>query len=138
MKRRAFLENTAKASIAGLFLTKGLYSPSPLFENVCVNLFSLPKVLEKDFAGGLQMLSTMGYKEIEMYGPYSFSADKQKANWKSLEPLVGFSGSGFFGKTINETKSILNDTGLKVPSLHTDLDTLTDLMGPLSDASQST
>lgn len=134
MKRRAFLENTAKASLAGLFLSKSSYTASPLFENVCVNLFSLPKVLEKDFAGGLQMLSTMGYKEIEMYGPYSFSSEKQKANWKALEPLVGFSGSGFFGKTITQTKSILKETGLNVPSLHTDLNTLSDLMGPLSEA----
>ncbi len=134
MKRRAFLENTAKASLAGLFLSKTSFSHGPLFENICVNLFSLPKTLEKDFVGGLQMLSSMGYKEVEMYGPYSFSSEKQKANWKALEPLVGFSGSGFFGKSIAETKTILKNTGLKVPSLHTDLHTLTDLMGPLAEA----
>jgi sugar phosphate isomerase/epimerase len=134
MKRRAFLENSAKASLAGLFLTNNWNTPSPLFNNICVNLFSLPKVLEKDFAGGLQMLSVMGYKEIEMYGPYTFSSEKQKANWKALEPMVGFSGSGFFGKTMSETKAILKDTGLKVPSLHTDLHTLSELMGPLADA----
>jgi sugar phosphate isomerase/epimerase len=80
------------------------------------------------------MLAKMGYKEIEMYGPYTFSSEKQKANWKSLEPLVGFSGSGFFGKSLSETKAILKDTALKVPSLHTDLDTLSELMGPLADA----
>lgn len=134
MKRRAFLENSAKATLAGLFITKDWYAPSPLYSNICVNLFSLPKVLEADFAGGLNMLAKMGYKEIEMYGPYTFSSEKQKANWKSLEPLVGFSGSGFFGKSMNETKAILKDTGLKVPSLHTDLDTLSELMGPLADA----
>ena len=134
MKRRTFLENSAKASLAGLFLTNSWNAPSPLFDRVCVNLFSLPKVLEKDFASGLQMLSAMGYKEIEMYGPYTFSAEKQKANWKALEPMVGFSGSGFFGKTMPEVKAILKDTGLKVPSLHTDLHTLSELMGPLADA----
>jgi len=134
MKRRAFIENSAKATLAGLFITKDWYAPSPLYNNICVNLFSLPKVLEADFAGGLNMLAKMGYKEIEMYGPYTFSSEKQKANWKSLEPLVGFSGSGFFGKSLSETKTILKDTGLKVPSLHTDLDTLSELMGPLSDA----
>lgn len=134
MKRRAFLENSAKATLAGLFITKDWYAPSPLYSNICVNLFSLPKVLEADFAGGLNMLAKMGYKEIEMYGPYTFSSEKQKANWKSLEPLVGFSGSGFFGKSVNETKAILKDTGLKVPSLHTDLDSLSELMGPLADA----
>jgi sugar phosphate isomerase/epimerase len=134
MKRRAFLENTAKASLAGLFLSKTPYSPSPLFDNICVNLFSLPKTLEKDFVGGLQMLSSMGYKEIEMYGPYSFSTAKQKANWKALEPLVGFSGSGFFGRSIAEIKGILKETQLKVPSMHTDLDTLSTNMGPLAEA----
>ena len=134
MKRRAFLENSSKAALAGLFITKDWYTPSPLYNNICVNLFSLPKVLEADFAGGLNMLAKMGYKEIEMYGPYTFSAEKQKANWKALEPMVGFSGSGFFGKTMQETKAILKDIGLKVPSLHTDLHTLSDLMGPLADA----
>ena len=134
MKRRTFLENSAKATLAGLFISKNWYAPSPLYNDICVNLFSLPKVLEADFAGGLNMLAKMGYKEIEMYGPYTFSSEKQKANWKSLEPLVGFSGSGFFGKSMNETKAILKDTGLKVPSLHTDLDTLSELMGPLADA----
>lgn len=134
MKRRSFLENSAKATLAGLFLTKDSYTPSTLYNDICVNLFSLPKVLEADFAGGLNMLAKMGYREIEMYGPYTFSSEKQKANWKSLEPLVGFSGSGFFGKSLSETKAILKDTALKVPSLHTDLDTLSELMGPLADA----
>lgn len=134
MKRRAFLENTAKASLAGLFLSKTPYTPSPLFDNICVNLFSLPKTLEKDFVGGLLMLSSMGYKEIEMYGPYSFSTAKQKAYWKAIEPLVGFSGSGFFGKSTAEIKGILNETHLKVPSMHTDLDTLSTNMGPLAEA----
>jgi sugar phosphate isomerase/epimerase len=134
MKRRVFLEKTAKASLAGLFLSKTSYTPSPLFDNICVNLFSLPKTLEKDFVGGLQMLSTMGYKEIEMYGPYTFSSEKQKAYWKGIESLVGFSGSGFFGNGLMETKSILKKVGLKVPSMHTDLDTLSNYMGPLADA----
>lgn len=134
MKRRAFLENTAKASLAGLFLSKTPYTPGPLFDNICVNLFSLPKTLEKDFVGGLQMLSSMGYKEIEMYGPYSFSTAKQKAYWKAIEPLVGFSGSGFFGRSTAEIKGILKETHLKVPSMHTDLDTLSTNMGPLAEA----
>jgi sugar phosphate isomerase/epimerase len=134
MKRRTFLENSAKASLAGLFLSKSPYIPGPLFDNICVNLFSLPKTLEKDFAGGLEMLASMGYKEIEMYGPYTFSTEKQKAYWKAIEPLVGFSGSGFFDKNMAETKAILKSTGLKVPSMHTDLDTLSNNMEPLAAA----
>ena len=137
MKRRAFLENTAKASLAGMFLTNRLFNPSPLINNIAINLFSLPKTLEANFAGGMKMLADMGYKEIEFYGPYSFSTEKAKTYWKSLEPLVGFSGSGFFNKNIMETKAILKDNGLIAPSMHTDLDTLTNGMGPLADAANA-
>ncbi|MFM1913419.1 MAG: hypothetical protein RIR51_1262 [Bacteroidota bacterium] len=132
MNRRLFLEKT---TIAGLSLTSlNSCKSGSLFENIGINLFSLPKVLEANFERGIEMLSKMGYKEIEMYGPYSFSDEKAKKRWDSLEPLVGFNGSGFFNKNTNEILSIMNSFGLKVPSLHTDLDTLSNGMGKLAEA----
>ena len=131
MKRRAFLE---RAAAAGLALSIAPYPSLSNSQSIGINLFSLPKVLESDFGKGLEMLSKMGYKEIEMYGPYSFSDERAKTRWKTLEPLVGFTGSGFFGHTSQEVHSMMEANGLKVPSLHTDLDTLTHHMGSLAEA----
>jgi len=137
MNRRSFLENSGKASLAALLLNNNWTNASPLVKNIGINLFSLPKVLEADLAGGFKMLSGMGYKEIELYGPYSFSTDKAKASWEAVVPSVGFSGSGFFGKNIHEIKAILKDNGLSVPSMHTDLDTLSNNMGALAEAANT-
>jgi len=89
-----------------------------------IQLFSLPKLLEKDFEGGIAMLSKMGYSELELYGPFEFSAESNKVGWKALEPMLGFSASGFFGRSANELKAILKQHQMTVPSVHTDLDTL--------------
>ena len=64
--------------------------------NIGIQLFSLPKLLESDFRSGIQMLSQMGYHELEFYGPFPFSADSVKENWAAITPSLGFSGSGYF------------------------------------------
>ena len=83
------------------------------------------------------MLSDIGYKEIEFYGPYSFSAAEDKSRWESVVPAVGFSGSGFFGLTTKQVKAILDDNGLSTPSLHTGLSSLKDAMDPLAEAAHT-
>ena len=135
--RRDFIRNS---SLVGL---GAVAAPNPLsfnFNNVNeagIGLFSLPMMLEKDFSKTMQMLSTMGYKKIEFYGPYSFSAEKQKQSWANVAKMVGFSGSGFFGNDAKQTKKILAEYGLTSPSMHTDLDTLRDHMGPLAEAANT-
>jgi hypothetical protein len=57
----------------------------------------------------------MGYKKIEFYGPYTFSAEKQKQRWAEISKMVGFSGSGFFGNDAQQAKKILNEYGLTCP-----------------------
>jgi sugar phosphate isomerase/epimerase len=54
-----------------------------------------------------------------------------------LTPQVGFSGSGFFNKDIREFRKMLDDHGLKAPSLHTDLDTLSNKMGALAEGAHT-
>src|SRR5690606_6488845 len=49
-------------------------------------------------------------------------------------PSLGFSGSGFFGLTATEVKTILDDNGLSAPSPHTGLFSLKEAMGPLAEA----
>ena len=98
MKRRKFLKNTAGLTAASL-LSVPLLSSSYLrqMKNIGIQLFSLPKLLEKDFRTGIQLLSEMGYKELELYGPYTFSVEEAKTRWKMVSNMVGFSGSGYFG-----------------------------------------
>lgn len=99
-----------------------------------IQLFSLPKLLEEDFAGTIQVLAQMGYKELELFGPYPFSAPSAHQRWEAVTPALGFKGSGYFGKDIREVKKILDDNGLTAPSAHTDLDTLINGMGRLAEA----
>ncbi len=101
-----------------------------------IQLFSLPKMLETDFKGGIQMLAEMGYTELELFGPYTFSSESAKARWKSLEPMIGFSGSGYFGLSEEGMRDLLSEYKMTVPSIHTDLDTLENNMEAFGKAKQ--
>jgi sugar phosphate isomerase/epimerase len=133
INRRQFLQ-TAALSTAGALLTTRAFAKRKLINSVGIQLFSVPKALEADFPGTLKMLATMGYKEVELYGPYSFSTQSAKDHWAAVTPSLGFSGSGFFGHTASEVKAILAANGLTAPSMHTDLDTLQTAMDPLAEA----
>lgn len=99
-----------------------------------IQLFSVPKLLSEDFMGGIKMLQGLGYKELELYGPFPFSAEKAQKGWEAAGKMLGFSGSGYFGRTAKEVKKILDDHGLSTPGTHTDLDTLEQNMGALGEA----
>lgn len=107
---------------------------SPLLNTIAIQLFSLPKLLEQDLPGTMAMLSKMGYKAMELYGPYPFSSEAGKKRWEAVIPSVGFSGSGFFNRGIQEFKKIVSDQGIAIPSMHTDLDTLDKNMPQLAEA----
>ncbi len=130
MKRRDFLKSAGILSSVSFipfagFATRNLdfYNES-LIEEVGIQLFSVPLMLEKDFEQGIELLVNMGFKKLELFGPYPFSSVSNKEHWAALTPRLGFSGSGYFGKTETEVKRILDNYGLSVPSIHTDLDTL--------------
>jgi len=126
MKRRQFIQNTAMASSATMLMGLGACAtPSyKSLDSIGIQLFSLPKMLEQDLAGSLAMLHQMGYKEVEIYGPYPFSSASAQERWKQITPSLGFSGSGFFGKTAKEFKALLDEYRLKASSGHIDIVTL--------------
>jgi sugar phosphate isomerase/epimerase len=128
--RRDFIKQSAIVATA----LASPFSSYGKIKNIGVQLFSLPFLLDKDFESAIKMLAKMGYKELEMYGPFPFSTAKAKASWDSVTPQLGFSGSGYFEKNIQEIKKILSDNDLKSPSAHTDLDTLKINMGQLAEA----
>jgi sugar phosphate isomerase/epimerase len=136
LNRRLFIKNSATLSVASLLLSAELFAQKKLIEKIGIQFFSLPKLLEKDFAGTLAMLSKMGYKEVELYGPYPFSTEAAQKRWDSVTPALGFKGSGYFGHPVNEIKNMLKQNGLTAPSIHTDLDTLQTSMNKLGEAAQ--
>jgi len=137
MNRRQFLSNSSQASLAALLASRTSLFQGPNVKRVGLNLFSCPKLLESDVAGTLKLLAGMGYKDLELYGPYSFSTEAAKKHWEAIVPQVGFSGSGFFGKDAKTFRKMLDDSGLKAPSLHTDLDTLSTSMGNLAEGAHA-
>ena len=107
---------------------------NPLLSSIGIQLFSLPKLLEKDAVAAIRMLRDMGYTQLELYGPYSFSDQSAKDRWSSITPSLGFSGSGYFGMQAKEFRTVLDDHGMTAPSAHTDLETLRTGMGRLAEA----
>ena len=127
----------------GTLMPKNIFGQSSLSENekllekIGVQLFSVPSSLEKDFRGTIAILAQMGFTEIEMFGPYPYSADSGKERWKAVTPMLGFSGSGYFGHSEEEVKSIFGEHGMTAPAMHTDLDTLENKMESLGKAAET-
>ena len=91
-----------------------------------VQLFTLPKLVEKDLDAALAMLAGLGYQEVELFGPFPFSVQAVQDQWRGMASILGFSGSGFFGLTAAQFRARLDAHGLTAPSMHVDLDTLRD------------
>ena len=75
INRRNFLRNTAVISTGTMMFPDSVFATAPLLMKVGIQFFSLPSLLEKDLASTFAMLSGMGYKEVELYGPYPFSTE---------------------------------------------------------------
>ena len=144
MKRRDFLKSTGISVVAGGALwscareensAMNAELPPKKIERFGVNLFSVPLLLEADFAGGLARMAEIGYKELEFYGPFPFSIQSAHDSWNSITPNLPFSGSGYFGHSVQEVKKIMDDHGLSAPSMHTDLGTLEENLDALAEAS---
>ncbi len=136
MQRRQFISHSVKASASALLFSSEVFKTSPLLDKIGIQFFSLPKMLDNDLPASLEMLSKIGYKEVELYGPYPFSSPSAIERWNSVTPSLGFKGSGYFGHSAVEMKKLLHDNGLSVPSIHTDLDTLQTRMNKLGEAAQ--
>ena len=137
MKRRKFIINSwiAASSLMLFSGCKPLLSQDAL-NSIGVQLFSFPKLLEKDFNAGIKMVSEMGYKEIEMFGPFNFSGEAAKQRWNSIISMLGFNGSGYFGHTTKEIKTILDEHNIKVTSIHSDMDTMQTRMEEIAKESE--
>jgi sugar phosphate isomerase/epimerase len=137
LNRRNFLRNTTALAASGLLLSDKLFAREYFLQPIGIQFFSLPNLLDQDFAGAIAMLSGMGYKEAELYGPYPFSTKAAQDRWAAVTPSLGFKGSGFFGHSAGEVKEIFAKNNMRVPSMHTDLDTLENGMDKLAEAANT-
>lgn len=133
--RRTFLkQSTSLVALRALTPIISCSGAGGKLNKIGIQLFSLPKLLEKDVVGAISILQNMGYSQLELYGPYTFSEPAAWERWKSVTPSLGFNGSGYFERDVNEFKSILDDHGMTSPSAHTDLGTLRNGMSRLAEA----
>lgn len=135
--RRQFLQYAALASLGTAIHPESWFMNSKPLKKIGIQLFSVPKMLDTNFEGTLAMLAQLGFKELELYGPYPFSTEGAKKSWEAIIPMVGFKGSGFFGKSIQEIGALMKKYKFSVPAMHTDLDTLATNMGPLAEAANA-
>ena len=137
LNRRKFIK-TSTAAAAGTLISPSSFMAATYknskIENIGLQLWSVAKALEKDFAGTIQILSQTGYKELELFGPYPFSTEKDKALWKTITGSVGFSQSGYFNHSPNQFKEILDSKGLRTPAMHVGLDTLRNKLSETAEA----
>lgn len=135
MHRRTFLMAGAVAAATAPHV---LWSaPVARLDRVGVQLFSLPKLLERDFSGALAMLARLGYRELEFFGPYAFSLPAVQQRWAAGATDLGFSGSGWFGHSAQHTRALLDQHGLVAPSMHIDLDTMQQRPEQVGEAAQA-
>ena len=94
MKRRNFMQHMSMG-VAALYANKLFAGPGDT-KSLAVQLYTVREAVAKNLEGALEQLAGLGYKNIELYG---------------------YNGT-FFGKTVDEFKTILANTGIKVLSSH--------------------
>ena len=136
MKRRQFLISSAAAGLLAACEPTPANTIASAPIRLGVGLFTIPFLLEQDFAGAIKKLSDIGYKEVELFGPYPYSVQEARDYWNALTPQLGFSGSGYFGHTPQEIRQILDDNGMTSPSMHIDIKTFENRLEDVIEAAQ--
>lgn len=101
MNRRRFIQQSGMAS-ALAFVSPSIFSScAPQVQGVAseagLQLYTLREALEKDFKGTIEKAAKIGYKNFEFFN---------------------YSDGKYFGNSIKEVKSILNDLNLHAKSSH--------------------
>lgn len=102
-----------------------------------VQLFSIPKLLEQDVDAALAMLAELGYREVELFGPYGFSTPEAIESWKAMGARLGFVASGTYGLSPADFKAKLASHGLTAPSAHIELASLEARAEQVGEAAQA-
>lgn len=125
LNRRDFLLRSAAATsfLAAAPSAATLRVPRSRLDRIGVALFSLPALLDQDYERTMRMLSEIGYREVQLFGPFPFSAPEAHERWKTLSVQLGLQRTGFYGRTARQVKEILDRNGLSATIMHVDLPT---------------
>lgn len=139
--RRNFMKSAAALAIGSAMtgyesILKTPAAPIAL-DRIGVGLFTIPHMLEQNFAEAMKKLADIGYKEVEFFGPYPFSVPEAHESWKPVAETIGLSQSGYFGHTPQQARAILDENGLSSPSMHIDLRTLQTHLDEVAEAAQA-
>jgi sugar phosphate isomerase/epimerase len=136
VNRRQFIKTSA-ATAAGVLTAASVFPFQRSFvrtKHIGLQVWSVARYLQQDFKGTMDMIAKLGYEEIELFGPYPFSTQKDKDAFAGIGPALGFSQSGYFDHSVSEFKTILDGNGLKTPAMHVGLDTLRNKLGETAEA----
>jgi sugar phosphate isomerase/epimerase len=99
MNRRSFLETAATVGAATLFTSRfGWAAGEHKIDKVAVQLYSVRDLMKEDFEGTIAKVAQIGYKEVEF--------------------------AGYFGRTPQQVRAVLDKNGLTAPSTHVQYDEL--------------
>jgi sugar phosphate isomerase/epimerase len=99
MNRRTFLETAASVAAATLFSSRlGWAAGAHKIDKVGVQLYTVRDLMKGDFEGTIAKVAQVGYKEVEF--------------------------AGYFGRTAQQVKEVLQKNGLTAPSTHVQYDEL--------------
>jgi len=101
MNRRTFLETATTVTAATLFTSRlGFAAGDHKIEKVGVQLYTVRDLMKDDFDGTIAKVAKIGYKEVEF--------------------------AGYFGRTGQQVRAVLEKNGLSAPSTHVQYDELDD------------
>lgn len=121
--RRKFLQITS-AAMSTLMFNEAFGITKEKKKTLGVQLFTIPQMVSRDLKGTLKLLSEIGYKEVEFFGPYPFSAPETIESWKPIAKQLGITQNAFYGHSMDDVKKMLADFNLKAHSVHLDLTTM--------------
>jgi sugar phosphate isomerase/epimerase len=102
-----------------------------------VQLFTLAPMAARDLDATLKLVAESGYKEVEFFGPYHFSAPESITFWEPLAAQMGIGRIAYFGLTEQEVKARLDHYGLSAPSAHVDFPTARTRLSELATAAHT-
>ena len=112
MNRRRFLEATATVTAATLFSSRFAWAAGDhKINKVGVQLYTVRDLMKDDFEGTIAKVAQIGYKEVEF--------------------------AGYFGRTPQQVRDVVEKNGLSAPSTHVQYDELDDKFPSVIEASKT-
>jgi len=111
MNRRTFLQTASTVTAATLLTSRfGWAAAEHKIDKVGVQLYTVRDLMKEDFEGTIAKVAQIGYKEVEF--------------------------AGYFGRTGQQVRAVLDKNNLKAPSTHVQYDELDDKFPSVIDTSK--